>query len=476
MFVANAGGEAIVEDELTSKYKAAFPSLTITAENIREAYITKYVKILDNGKEETVEILRTNDSHPLAPTGQVPTKTNYDFKGWTLDPSTNEIFINYDYVNQTYTNMDEALNSYTFSTSGQILTLYAVFEIHKWVITFKDDTGLIPYPDATMLVPAGTIIGMPAYVPTKQDDSLAIDETYIFEGWTQSPGSTTILNMDQQRANKDQTFYAYYGDSPVSVYENIVDDKYLIFTAVSGGYSIQTNPAFSLSGKITLPIRHNGQPIVEIANKGFAKDNTKTNNITHIFWESRGVGAQMTTIGIQAFGLLGGSGEDYYNRNSTLVHFEFPEGLKYIKESAFENQYNLEINAFPLGIETIKNYAFQNCYNLNTSIVHGATIGEYAFSGSFGKQAIVVIGDDVTTINDAAFGYYRGKMYDGYGLWTTVDIGSGVQYIASTAFKPGNIDPDFNTITTITINRPDMPADLVANQPFGASRATVDWV
>ena len=69
MFVANADGEAIVEDELTSKYKAAFPSLTITAENIREAYITKYVKILDNGKEETVEILRTNDSHPLAPTG-----------------------------------------------------------------------------------------------------------------------------------------------------------------------------------------------------------------------------------------------------------------------------------------------------------------------------------------------------------------------------------------------------------------------
>ena len=475
MFVANAGGEAIVEDELTSKYKAAFPSLTITAENIREAYITKYVKILDNGKEETVEILRTNDSHPLAPTGQVPTKTNYDFKGWTLDPSTNEIFINYDYVNQTYTNMDEALNSYTFSTSGQILTLYAVFEIHKWVITFKDDTGLISYPDATMLVPAGTIIGMPAYVPTKQDDSLAIDETYIFEGWTQSPGSTTILNMDQQRANKDQTFYAYYGDSPVSVYENIVDDKYLIFTAVSGGYSIQTNPAFSLSGKITLPIRHNGQPIVEIANKGFAKDNTKTNNITHIFWESRGVGAQMTTIGIQAFGLLGGSGENYYNRNSTLVHFEFPEGLKYIKESAFENQYNLEINAFPLGIETIENYAFQNCYNLNTSIVHGATIGEYAFSGSFGKQAIVVIGDDVTTINDAAFGYYLGKMYDGGGLWTTVDIGSGVQYIASTAFKPGNIDPDFNTITTITINRPDMPADLVANQPFGASRANISW-
>lgn len=66
-------------------------------------------------------------------------------------------------------------------------------------------------------------------------------------------------------------------------------------------------------------------------------------------------------------------------------------------------------------------------------------------------------------------------MYDGYGLWTTVDIGSGVQYIASTAFKPSAINSDFNTITTITINRPDMPADLVANSPFGASLADVSW-
>ena len=213
--------------------------------------------------------------------------------------------------------MNEALNSYTFSTSGEILTLYAVFEIHKWVITFKDDTGLISYPDATMLVPAGTIIGMPAYVPTKQDDNLAIDETYVFEGWTQSPGSTTILNMDQQRANKDQTFYAYYGDSPVSVYENIVDDKYLIFTAVPGGYSIQANPAFSLSGKVTLPLYHNGQPIVEIATQGFAKDDTKTNNITHIFWENRGIGGKMATIGVQAFGLLKSNNDDYYRSEST---------------------------------------------------------------------------------------------------------------------------------------------------------------
>ena len=183
----------------------------------------------------------------------------------------------------------------------------------------------------------------------------------------------------------------------------------------------------------------------------------------------------MTTIGVQAFGLLKSNNDDYYMSESTLIHFEFPEGLKYIKEKAFSSQYHLEIQAFPLGIEEIGEYAFNNCQDINTSIVHGVTIKRYAFSNAFGKQATVIIGDDVVTIGDSAFGYYYGKNIPGYGLWTTVDIGSGIQSIASNAFYPKNDDKDFNTIRTITINRPDMPAELVANSPFGASRADVSW-
>lgn len=175
-----------------------------------------------------------------------------------------------------------------------------------------------------------------------------------------------------------------------------------------------------------MPLYHNGQPIVEIATQGFAKDDTKTNNITHIFWENRGIGGKMTTIGVQAFGLLKMDDENYYMTESTLVHFEFPGGLKYIRKNAFNSQYYLEIQAFPLGIEEIGEYAFYHCYDLNTSIVHGVTIKRYAFAGSFGKQPIVIIGDDVVTIETSAFGYYRGKNITGYGKWTTVDIGSGI--------------------------------------------------
>ena len=184
----------------------------------------------------------------------------------------------------------------------------------------------------------------------------------------------------------------------------------------------------------------------------------------------------MTTIGAQAFGLLKMDDENYYESESTLVHFEFPGGLKYIKDKAFSSQYHLEIQAFPLGIEEIGEYAFRDCYDLNTSIVHGVTIKRYAFSGAFGKQPTVVIGDDVVTIDNSAFAYYLGKNYTGYGKWTTVDIGSGIQSIAPNAFYPTNEYQDYNTITSITINRPDMPAELVANSPFGASLAKVDWV
>ena len=41
---------------------------------------------------------------------------------------------------------------------------------------------------------------------------------------------------------------------------------------------------------------------------------------------------------------------------------------------------------------------------------------------------------------------------------------------------PSNEYDDYNTITSITINRSDKPADLLNNSPFGASRATVEWV
>ena len=134
----------------------------------------------------------------------------------------------------------------------------------------------------------------------------------------------------------------------------------------------------------------------------------------------------MTTIGAQAFALLKTHDENYYESESTLVHFEFPGGLKYIKDKAFSSQYYLEIPTFPLGIEEIGEYASRECYNLNTSIVHGPTIKRYAFAKSFGKQPILVIGDDVITIENSAFAYYRGKNHIGYGKWTTVDIGSGI--------------------------------------------------
>ena len=72
-------------------------------------------------------------------------------------------------------------------------------------------------------------------------------------------------------------------------------------------------------------------------------------------------------------------------------------------------------------------------------------------------------GDDVVTIENSAFAYYLGINYIGYGKWTTVNIGSGIQSIAANAFYPTNEEDGYNTIKTITINRSDRPADLVAN-------------
>jgi len=85
VFINNTTGDLINEAELTSIYKLDkhYPNLRITAARVNEANITKYINVLDSGKEEVVDIIRSDSNTPIA-TDKVPTKTNYDFKGWGI--------------------------------------------------------------------------------------------------------------------------------------------------------------------------------------------------------------------------------------------------------------------------------------------------------------------------------------------------------------------------------------------------------
>jgi hypothetical protein len=107
------------------------------------------VRRLDSGKDEVIEILRTSSDHPLAPTESIPTLTNYDFCGWGYTADANpenaeEMFIKYDNITNSYIDMNTSLNGYSFEENNtSVLTLYAIFTIHKHRVDFI-------YPDNTV--------------------------------------------------------------------------------------------------------------------------------------------------------------------------------------------------------------------------------------------------------------------------------------------------------------------------------------
>jgi hypothetical protein len=80
-----------------------------------------------------------------------PTQTNWDFKGWSLEnPNTYsgtdlpELVLKF---NPEYTSADdmyektEKWNTVVFDSDHTVYTLYAIFEIHAFTITFVNGDG-----------------------------------------------------------------------------------------------------------------------------------------------------------------------------------------------------------------------------------------------------------------------------------------------------------------------------------------------
>lgn len=292
LYVDNSawGTIAIDEQTLTSVWKLYYPNLQITAANINEANITKYVNILDNGKEEIVDIKRSNSNHPLQLDALAPTKTNYDFKGWALDKDGQQMFVTYDYTTGEYADFETALNSYTFTSSNKILTLYAIFEIHNFVLNFyNNDNTLLE----TVVTPYNVLAGLPepAVVPMKVGN-VDFDKVYKWAGWARRSNPNTVVDLSKITSTADIDFVAVYEDVAIDVHNNVFDNKYFTFLEREDGYWIGLNPDYDLMGKVTLPTMYNNRVISGIWD-------FSSNKITHIFWQQENQG--LKTIFDSAF-------------------------------------------------------------------------------------------------------------------------------------------------------------------------------
>ena len=377
----------IAEDELTTKYGVAWPNLKITAAKITESFLGKYIVLEDSGKESEYDVIRYNpaqyEGQPITLTSKLnPSKgSTFDFLGWATDTAGENM------VFDANGNMTTYGQNYTFSAASRtVITLYAIFEDHKFAVTFKnavDSNTEIPNANDQIIgvqyaTYGNTVTAPDTMVLSILDDSnLGLTDIYKFKGYTRLRANTLVktqtalkralVNLSTMPLSEDVTLYACY--MLQDVHDEPTDEKYFKVSNAEYGeitladaYKFNSNNSYdaskSLKGKIVIPSTVNGVTVKTIFGFNFQRD------ITHIFVMPDN---QITKIGYECF-----------TRCTELQYVEWPQGLTEISQSAFNT-----------------------CKSLTSSDLSGlplTVLGTDAFRGAFYSETITSVDENNNTI------------------------------------------------------------------------------
>lgn len=236
----------------------------------------------------------------------------------------------------------------------QPITLKPIFDkvVNKYLITIYNGANKLINDEFEYGMKLSEIV--PATEPYKNDNDLGKEQTYKFIGYALTEeyanAGLVINNLDEIIVTKKTEYYTSH--KIINVYDNILDEKYLIFRESGDGYSISLNKKYSgIQGKITLPTTYNNKPIVNI------EDFQSCPNIYYIFFarENRQ---------IKSINYSGGSFQGCNN----LRYFEMPDTVTLIGPYSFSGDSMMfednilwtesEIENFFKNIEKIENRAF----------------------------------------------------------------------------------------------------------------------
>ena len=156
-----------------------------------------------------------------------------------------------------------------------------------------------------------------------------------------------------------------------------------------------------------------------------------------------------------------------------LTSVEIPNSVTSIKDNAFSYCTGLTSVSIGNGEKSIKDNAFSDCTGLASIILHCKSVGNWFPQNESVKE--IILGDEVESIGDYAFYYFRGlasvtipnsvtsigrfAFYGCKGL-TSVSIGSGVTSIGAYAF---DICPAILTLVSMNTNPPYVGTDTFSN-------------
>ena len=179
----------------------------------------------------------------------------------------------------------------------------------------------------------------------------------------------------------------------------------------------------------------------------------------------------VTEIGIGAF-----------NSCTQLALTSLPDGLTTIETNAFTNCTNLALTSLPNGLTSIKGGAFRGCTQLAlTSLPDGLTeIVGSAFYGC-GQLALTSLPNRLTEIDTYTFYYCTNLALTSLPSGLTIIRGYafyGCTGLTSITFegKPNSIANNaFNNCTNLTTINVPWAEGEVANAPWGATNATINY-
>lgn len=441
LYVDNADYEAISEADIANIYNVAFPSLSIRAAKISDAYRARFIRVDDNVESE-IKVLRFNkDAENIVITppadNEISAPNHYDFKGWTTqNPSgvvdTNTLPLITDF------------SQFTFSAVNPELTFYAVYKKHEYQIYFQDPTAASADAYEEIVPTAyGATLTEPTRAPYRgsEEAGMDLDQRLTFKGWTdvkENAGivgtevlNSVLVNIADYKADRNYYFYAVFTQE--SVYTNATDSKYFTF-GYNYSYRDEVDSSYNtvgstirissdyrngdLRGKITIPsVDDQGNPIVSIM--GFDSDAAK--EITHVFF--------MPDNSIKQFEASAFEGNNF---DSKLQYIDFRNltKLRSIQRFAFRYLDNLQITEIPAPIAYVGTEAF------NGSLESLPGIKEFYISGSVEKMAIGAFSNCDTPIETL----YVGKPGDPTRLnisdWTSMN---GPYFRQNKYFRPKTV-------------------------------------